>query len=66
MQPEITLYLHHFKKQKIMKKILIVLAVFATFQMSNAQAFQGKGDTKFQVGLNLQDGGTGITSTVDF
>ena len=34
--------------------------------MTNAQAFKGKGDTKFQVGLNLQDGGSGITSTVDF
>ncbi|CAM4022769.1 DUF6646 domain-containing protein [Flavobacterium antarcticum] len=49
-----------------MKKILLLLAVFATVQISNAQAFQGKGDTKFQVGLNLQNGGTGITSTVDF
>ena len=49
-----------------MKKILLLITLFAAVQISNAQAFQGKGDTKFQVGLNLQDGGTGITSTVDF
>ena len=49
-----------------MKNILTVICLFATIQMTNAQAFKGKGDTKFQVGLNLQDGGSGITSTVDF
>jgi hypothetical protein len=49
-----------------MKKILMVICLFAAIQMANAQAFKGKGDTKFQVGLNLQDGGSGITSTVDF
>ncbi len=49
-----------------MKKILLIITLFAAVQISNAQAFQGKGDTKFQVGLNLQDGGTGINTTVDF
>jgi len=49
-----------------MKKILLVLTVFFTIQNSNAQAFQGKGDTKFQVGMNLQAGATGITSGADF
>ena len=49
-----------------MKRILIVICLLAATQLSNAQAFKGKGDTKFQVGANLQDGGTGITSTVDF
>ncbi|MFD2908488.1 DUF6646 family protein [Flavobacterium ardleyense] len=49
-----------------MKRILSIIMLFAAVQMSNAQAFQGKGDTKFQVGLNMQDGATGITSTVDF
>jgi hypothetical protein len=49
-----------------MKKILLIITLLAAVQISNAQAFKGKGDTKFQVGLNLQDGGTGITSTVDF
>lgn len=49
-----------------MKKILVVVCLLAALQISNAQAFKGKGDTKFQVGANLQDGGTGVTSTVDF
>ncbi len=49
-----------------MKKILLIITLFAAVQISNAQAYQGKGDTKFQVGLNLQDRGTGINSTVDF
>lgn len=49
-----------------MKRILIVICLLVATQLSNAQAFKGKGDTKFQVGANLQDGGTGITSTIDF
>jgi hypothetical protein len=49
-----------------MKKLLFTLALITVVQTANAQAYQGKGDTKFQVGMNLQDGGTGITSTVDF
>jgi len=48
-----------------MKKILVVVCLLAAAQISNAQAFKGKGDTKFQVGANFQDGGTGITSTFD-
>jgi hypothetical protein len=48
-----------------MKFFLAVVCLLATAQISNAQAFKGKGDTKFQVGANFQDGGTGITSTVD-
>ena len=49
-----------------MKKFLIVTCLFASISFMNAQVFTGKGDTKFQVGANFQDGGTGITSTVDF
>lgn len=49
-----------------MKKLVLALILLTTIQISNAQAYEGKGDTKFQVGLNLQDGGTGITSTLDF
>lgn len=49
-----------------MKKVLLLVTLFAAVQFSNAQAFEGKGDKKFQVGLNLQDRGTGITSTIDF
>jgi len=32
----------------------------------NAQAFRGKGDTKFQVGGNFQKGGSGIHVSSDF
>lgn len=49
-----------------MKKVLLLVILCATTHFSQAQAFEGKGDTKFQVGLNMQDGGTGITSTLDF
>jgi len=49
-----------------MKNIILLIALFAAVQISYAQAFTGKGDKKFQVGLNIQDGGTGITSTIDF
>lgn len=49
-----------------MKKILLLVLFCASTQILQAQAYDGKGDTKFQVGLNLQDGGTGITSTLDF
>ncbi|WP_432673202.1 DUF6646 family protein [Flavobacterium sp. SM2513] len=49
-----------------MKKILLSLALVASVAFANAQAFEGKGDTKFQVGMNVQNGGTGITSTLDF
>lgn len=49
-----------------MKKIVLFALLFAAVQFSQAQAYEGKGDLKFQVGLNLQDSGTGITSTLDF
>lgn len=50
-----------------MKKLLIAVA-FAAFGITNAQtdAFTGKGDTRFQIGLNLQDGGTGILTSLDY
>lgn len=49
-----------------MKKVLLLVLLCTTTQILQAQAYEGKGDTKFQVGLNLQDRGTGITSTLDF
>ncbi|GAA4760614.1 MULTISPECIES: DUF6646 family protein [Flavobacterium] len=49
-----------------MKKILFIVSLLVSAFFVNAQAYKGKGDTKFQVGANIQDGGTGITSTVDF
>ena len=48
-----------------MKKIITLIAVF-TVCLVNAQAFKGKGDIKFQVGANIQEDATGITSTADF
>lgn len=48
-----------------MKKIITLLAVF-TLQIVSAQVFTGKGDLKFQLGANIQDGGTGMVGTVDF
>lgn len=49
-----------------MKKIVIVLILIFTTQINWAQGFRGKGDKKLQVGINLQDHATGITSTIDF
>jgi hypothetical protein len=48
-----------------MKKI-IVLSFLLSFGLINAQAFKGNGDVKGQVGLNLQNGGTGIFVSSDF
>lgn len=52
---------------KIMKKI-VVAAMIAVFGLSNAQsnAFKGAGDTRYQIGANLQNGGTGIMTSLDF
>jgi hypothetical protein len=48
-----------------MKKIsTIVAVVMVTF--TNAQAYKGKGDIKAQVGMNIQDHGTGINVSADF
>ncbi|WP_438964882.1 DUF6646 family protein [Flavobacterium sp.] len=48
-----------------MKKITTFLIILVTFTV-NAQVFSGKGDAKFQVGANMQNGGTGINVTTDF
>lgn len=32
----------------------------------NAQAYEGKGDQKFQIGANLQDGASGINVSYDY
>ena len=50
------------KKMKKITTLLIVLIAFAT----NAQVFKGKGDTKLQIGANMQKGGTGLNVTTDF
>ncbi|BAO56785.1 DUF6646 family protein [Nonlabens marinus] len=48
-----------------MKKLLFATAFLIT-SLSMGQAFTGKGDQKFQVGLNLQDNATGIQATYDY
>ena len=47
-----------------MKNILLIVALISV-TFVNAQAFKGKGDTKFQVGTNLQENATGITASYD-
>ncbi|HEU0124881.1 MAG TPA: DUF6646 family protein, partial [Flavobacterium sp.] len=49
-----------------MKKV-ITLLFLVSFGFINAQsAFTGKGDTRVNVGANLQDGGSGIQGSIDF
>ncbi len=48
-----------------MKKITTLIIILIAFT-TNAQVFKGKGDVKFQIGANMQKGGTGINVTTDF
>jgi len=48
-----------------MKKTFTFL-LFSSFCLVNAQAYKGKGDTKFDVGMNIQNGGSGIGLFLDF
>lgn len=48
-----------------MKKIFTIVLLGA-FCMVNAQAFKGKGDKKLNIGLTIQNGGTGILAVTDF
>ena len=50
-----------------MKKIFVT-AMIAVFGLTSAQtdAFKGEGDLRYQIGMNLQDGGTGIMTSLDF
>lgn len=48
-----------------MKKIITVL-LLCSVSLIQAQAYKGKGDIKGQVGVNLQDHGTGIFFSGDF
>ncbi|MCQ4035696.1 DUF6646 family protein [Kaistella montana] len=49
-----------------MKKLLLVCSMFFLGQMAFAQAWNGKGDQKLQVGFNGWGYGTGITATYDY
>ncbi len=48
-----------------MKKIITLLLLVCA-GLANAQAYKGKGDVKGQVGLSVQNGGTGINVSSDF
>jgi hypothetical protein len=48
-------------------KRFITLVLLLSFGLINAQqAFEGKGDAKFNIGANIQDGGSGIQASADF
>ena len=57
---------NNIKNLNIMKKVLFACAMFFAGQMAFAQAWQGKGDQKIQVGFNGWGYGTGITATYDY
>ncbi len=48
-----------------MKKIITFLLVISA-GFINAQAYKGQGDLKVQVGSNLQNGGAGLSSSIDY
>jgi len=48
-----------------MKKLFLLFAIAST-SFINAQAFDGKGDQKFQIGANFQDEATGINVSFDY
>jgi hypothetical protein len=47
-------------------KRTITLLLLSFVGIINGQAFKGNGDIKGQVGLNVQDGGTGLFLSTDF
>lgn len=48
-----------------MKNLLIVFSLFIS-SLAFSQAYTGSQDNKFQVGLNLQDGATGLNLSYDY
>ena len=48
-----------------MKKLILLVTILSV-SFSNAQAFKGSGDNKFQVGASLQNNATGINVSYDF
>ncbi|NNK83433.1 MAG: hypothetical protein HKO92_09950 [Flavobacteriaceae bacterium] len=47
-----------------MKNLIVVIALISA-SFVNAQAFVGKGDSKFQVGANLQENASGLNVSYD-
>ncbi|BAO75776.1 DUF6646 family protein [Winogradskyella sp. PG-2] len=48
-----------------MKNLFLIIALISV-SFVGAQAFEGKGDQKFQIGANFQDEATGINITYDY
>jgi outer membrane protein G len=48
-----------------MKELIAAFALL-TVGFCNGQAFNGKNDNKFQIGVNFQSGGTGLHATYDY
>ena len=48
-----------------MKNLFLAIAL-VSISLVNAQAFEGKGDQKFQIGANIQDEATGINVSFDY
>ena len=48
-----------------MKNLIVIIAMLS-IAFVNAQAYQGKGDNKFQVGANFQDNASGLNVSYDF
>jgi hypothetical protein len=49
-----------------MKKLVLACTMLFAGQLALAQAWQGKGDQKLQVGFNGYGNGTGVTATYDY
>ncbi|WP_163401214.1 DUF6646 family protein [Flavobacterium fluviatile] len=49
-----------------MKKVITLLFLVLFGAAQAQQAFKGKGDTKINIGANIQDDGSGIQASVDF
>ena len=49
-----------------MKKILIILCISLGYMSVNAQSYDGKGDSKFNIGYEAYGFGNGIKATYDY
>lgn len=49
-----------------MKKIITLILFLVATVTINAQAFIGKADSKFQIGANIQNNGTGLNVSYDY
>ena len=47
-------------------KNIFTIVLLGAICIANAQAFKGKGDTKLNIGMTIQNGGTGILAAADF